>query len=59
MDRISTGNPQADLILGGGFPAHSINIIMGQPGSGKTVLAEQLAFSNLGERPVLYLTTLS
>jgi circadian clock protein KaiC len=59
MDRISTGNAQADLILRGGFPAHSINIIMGQPGSGKTVFSEQLAFSNLGERPVLYLTTVS
>ena len=59
MDRVSTGNAQADLILGGGFPAHSINIIMGQPGSGKTVFCEQLAFSNLGDRPVLYLTTVS
>ena len=59
MERISTGNPEADLILGGGFPAHSIIIVMGQPGSGKTVFSEQLAFANLGERPVLYLTTLS
>jgi len=45
MDRVSTGNRQADLILGGGFPANSINIIMGQPGSGKTVFCEQLAFA--------------
>ena len=59
MERISTGNQQADLILGGGFPAHSINIVMGQPGSGKTVFCEQLAFANLGGRPVLYLTTVS
>ena len=59
MDRASTGNPQADLILGGGFPANSINIIMGQPGSGKTVFSEQLAFANLAARPVLYLTTVS
>jgi circadian clock protein KaiC len=60
MDRISTGNPQADLILDGGFPTHSINIIMGEPGVGKTVLAEQLAFANANcERPVLYLTTMS
>jgi len=59
MDRVSTGNRQADLILGGGFPANSINIIMGQPGSGKTVFCEQLAFANLSDRAVLYLTTVS
>jgi len=58
--RISTGNPQADSILGGGFPANSINIIMGQPGTGKTIFAEQLLFHNANAtRPLLYLTTLS
>jgi circadian clock protein KaiC len=58
--RILTGNPQADAILGGGFPANSINIVMGQPGTGKTIFAEQLVFHNAGgERPILYLTTLS
>lgn len=58
--RVSTGNPQLDPILGGGFPAHSINILMGHPGTGKTVLAEQLLFHNAtGDRPVLYLSTLS
>ena len=58
--RISTGNPQADLVLGGGLPANSINIIMGQPGTGKTVFAEQLLFSNAGPgRPIVYVSTLS
>jgi circadian clock protein KaiC len=58
--RIKTGNPQADDILGGGFPANSINIVMGQPGTGKTIFAEQLLFHNAtGERPLLYVTTLS
>ena len=59
MDRISTGNVGADRILQGGFPARSINIIMGAPGTGKTLFAEQMAFANLGDRPVLYLTTVS
>ena len=60
MRRVSTGNRYADLVLDGGFPANSINVIMGQPGSGKTIFAEQLAFANLdAERPVLYLTTIS
>jgi len=58
--RISTGNPQADAILCGGFPANSINIMMGQPGTGKTIFAEQLLFHNANPtRPLLYLTTLS
>lgn len=58
--RIKTGNAQADEILGGGFPCNSINIVMGQPGTGKTIFAEQLLFHNsTGDRPLLYLTTLS
>ena len=59
-ERMSSGNPEADHILGGGFPASSINIVMGHPGSGKTIFAEQLIFHNAGpDRPILYLTTLS
>jgi circadian clock protein KaiC len=58
--RISTGNINADVILGGGFPANSVNIVMGQPGTGKTIFAEQLLFHNANpDRPLLYLTTLS
>jgi circadian clock protein KaiC len=60
MLRLSTGNAELDTILGGGFPANSINILMGEPGSGKTVLAEAMVFANaIGDRPILYLTTLS
>jgi circadian clock protein KaiC len=60
IQRISSGNSQADLVLGGGFPANSINILMGEPGTGKTLFAEQLLFANAdGKRPVVYLTTLS
>jgi circadian clock protein KaiC len=40
--RIKSGNIQADEILGGGFPSHSINILMGPPGTGKTIFAERL-----------------
>jgi circadian clock protein KaiC len=58
--RITTGCSQADRVLGGGFPVNSINIIMGEPGTGKTVFAEQLVFHNAtDDRPILYLTTLS
>jgi circadian clock protein KaiC len=59
-DRISTGNRVTDSILGGGFPANTINIVMGQPGTGKTIFVEQILFANADEeRPVLYFTTLS
>jgi circadian clock protein KaiC len=58
--RISTGNPQADEILNGGFPSNSINLIMGQPGTGKSIFAEQIVFHNAGsDRPILYLATMS
>lgn len=60
FERISTGNPQADQILSGGFPSNSINIIMGLPGTGKTIFAERLVFHNAtAPRPILYLTTMS
>mgnify|MGYP000010222228 CR=1 FL=1 len=59
IERISSGSSETDLILNGGFPKNSINIIMGSPGSGKTIFAEQLMFKNAGDRPILYLTTLS
>ena len=60
LTRITTGNIQADEILGGGFPTDSINVVMGQPGTGKTIFVEQLVFHNAGEdRPILYLTTMS
>jgi circadian clock protein KaiC len=58
--RISTGSRRTDGLLGGGFPANTINIVMGQPGTGKTIFVEQILFSNASEdRPGLYLTTLS
>ena len=65
LARLSTGNAELDTILCGGFPAHSINILMGEPGSGKTILAERLMFANAQEadgvegRPILFFTTLS
>ncbi|HSK46969.1 MAG TPA: ATPase domain-containing protein, partial [Coriobacteriia bacterium] len=60
MNRISSGSEALDLILGGGFPENSINIIMGLPGTGKTILAEKVIFSNASaERPALYLSTIS
>jgi circadian clock protein KaiC len=59
-ERIATGCVGLDEILNGGIPANTISVIMGAPGTGKTILAEALAFRNATpERPALYLTTLS
>ena len=59
-DRILAGEPRLDEILGGGLPPNAINLIMGLPGSGKTILAQQYLFANATRTaPGLYLTTVS
>lgn len=61
LRRLTTGSRQLDDVLGGGFPANSINILMGEPGTGKTILAERLMFANAEDaaRPILFWATLS
>jgi circadian clock protein KaiC len=60
IERLRTGNPNLDQVLHGGFPMNTINVVMGAPGTGKTILAEQLVFANATtDSPALYLTTLS
>ena len=59
INKLSTGGPGLDEILGGGLPEFSFNIIAGAPGSGKTTLAHQIIFANATpERPALYFTIL-
>lgn len=55
-----TGVANLDLVLGGGLPRGALVIVMGPPGSGKTTLANQIAFAAAarGQR-VLVLTALS
>lgn len=55
-----TGDRRFDAILGGGFPAQSVVVLAGEPGSGKTVLTLQLMFHAAREgKNCVYLTTLS
>ena len=60
IERISSGHERLDALLGGGLPANGINLIIGHPGTGKTILAEQYLFHNATrERPGVYLSTMS
>src|SRR3954466_8890203 len=59
MQRTS-GDRGLDLVAGGGFPAGALVILAGPPGSGKTILAQQMCFANAtSERKAVYYTTWS
>jgi circadian clock protein KaiC len=59
INRLPSGVSKLDDILGGGWPEYSFNLIVGEPGSGKTTLAHQFMFANASpERPALYFTVL-
>jgi circadian clock protein KaiC len=60
VDRTRSGNAQLDAILGGGLPPDAVNLVVGPPGTGKTMLVQQFVFSNAtAERPALYFSTVS
>jgi circadian clock protein KaiC len=57
--RLATCVPGLDEVLGGGLPEFSFNLIAGQPGCGKTTLANQIMFAlATPERPAIYFTVL-
>jgi circadian clock protein KaiC len=59
-DRLPSGSDRLDAVLGGGLPRNAIALIIGSPGTGKTMLAQQYLFHNASaERPGLYLSTVS
>lgn len=58
--RLRSGVGGLDRVLGGGLPADAINLIVGLPGAGKTLLAQQYVFENATvECPAVYLSTVS
>ena len=59
-ERLTSGDEGLDEILGGGLPMNGINLIIGLPGSGKTMLSEQFVFAGATEeRPAIYFSTVS
>src|SRR5580765_4066779 len=59
-ERLTSGDSGLDVILGGGVPTGGINLIIGLPGSGKTILSQQFVFAGATEeRPAVYLSTVS
>src|SRR6202011_4831317 len=57
INRLATGVPGLDAVLGGGLPEFSFNLLAGPPGSGKTTLAHQLMFAlATPARSALYFT---
>ena len=60
MTRLTTGIPGLDLVLCGGLEPGSVTVLAGAPGTGKTILAQQMCFANgTAERKAVYYTTLT
>jgi hypothetical protein len=60
VKRLKTGIPALDTVLGGGLPVGSLIVVAGVPGTGKTILAQQICFSNgTPEHKAVYYSTIS
>jgi KaiC/GvpD/RAD55 family RecA-like ATPase/DNA-binding transcriptional MerR regulator len=58
--RIPSGVDRLDAVLGGGLVAHGLYVLVGIPGTGKTMLAQQYLFRNATvERPGVFVSTVS
>jgi circadian clock protein KaiC len=59
-ERLTSGSPRLDAVLGGGLPRDAVHLVVGLPGTGKTMLVQQYVFANSSpERPAVYMTTAS
>ena len=60
MKRTPTGVAGLDLVLNGGLEPGTVVVVAGTPGTGKTILAQQMCFANAtAERKCVYYTTVS
>src|SRR3954451_2548450 len=60
LERLRTGVPGLDTMLGGGFLRGGLFIIQGAPGAGKTILGNQICFHQVAEGGrALYVTLLA
>ncbi len=60
MKRTTTGVPGLDLVLNDGLEPGAVVVVAGAPGTGKTILAQQMCFaSGTAERKSVYYTTVS
>ncbi len=60
MTRTATGVAGLDLLLNGGLQPGSVVVMAGAPGTGKTILAQQMCFANAtAEHKCVYYTTVS
>lgn len=60
LDRVTTGIPGLDLLLGGGLFETGVYIVQGEAGAGKTILANQICFHQAAaQRRAVYYTLLS
>jgi len=58
LERISTGVVGLNQLLRGGFPAGSMVLVIGPPGSGKSTLGKQFLFDSLAkQKPAILIDT--
>jgi circadian clock protein KaiC len=58
-EEIRTGIPGLDRLLGGGIPRRHALVVTGPPGSGKTILASQIAFTKAAEGTSVVFATIT
>jgi circadian clock protein KaiC len=60
VKRLSTGISGLNTVLGGGLPVGALIMLAGSPGTGKTILAQQICFSSgTAEHKAIYYSTIS
>ena len=57
-ERTPTGVDSLDVLLNGGFPLHTVNLVSGPPGSGRSLLCMQYVYYGVEkyDQPGLYIT---